>query len=122
MRFAHLRNVSLGLSLLLLVSWLGSLTAVAAPAGGTSAASPARFPLPEVTPSQKISKLPNILVIGTGGTIAGKSEDETSFQTYRAGTLLIEDMVGELPHLDRIADVNTYQFGNKCRRQINPVL
>ena len=113
MCLTQLRKMSLGLSLLLLALWLGALTAGAAATGGTSAASPARFPLPEVTQSQRLSKLPNILVIGTGGTIAGKSVDETSFQTYRAGTLLIEDMVGELPHLDRIADVNTFQFGNK---------
>lgn len=44
-------------------------------------------------------KLPKVQVIATGGTIAGKSVDETSFQNYKAGTLLMEDMVKALPNL-----------------------
>jgi len=57
-------------------------------------------------------KLPKVQVIATGGTIAGKSVDETSFQNYRAGTLLMEDMVKALPNKDQIADVSSFQFGN----------
>lgn len=58
------------------------------------------------------STLPKVKVIGTGGTISGKSVDETSFQNYKAGTLLIQDMVNALPNKDRIAEVTTTQFGN----------
>lgn len=57
-------------------------------------------------------KLPKVQVIATGGTIAGKSVDETSFQNYKAGTLLMEDMVKALPNLKKFADVTSYQFGN----------
>lgn len=57
--------------------------------------------------------LPKVEVIGTGGTIAGKSTNETSFTNYRAGTLLIEDMVKSLPNVDKMANVTTTQFGNK---------
>ena len=68
---------------------------------------------PAVTAAaESIQKLPKVQVIATGGTIAGKSTDETSFTTYRAGTLLIKDMVEALPNKDKIADVSTYQFGN----------
>jgi L-asparaginase len=58
--------------------------------------------------------LPRVTVIGTGGTIAGQSDTRTSFQDYRAGQLLIADMVNELrPQIDEVAEVTTVQFGNK---------
>jgi L-asparaginase len=59
-----------------------------------------------------VPALPKVQVIATGGTMAGKSVDETSFQNYKAGTLLMQDMVNELPNKDQIADVSTFQFGN----------
>ncbi|ANS74823.1 L-asparaginase [Paenibacillus yonginensis] len=59
-----------------------------------------------------VKKLPKVEVIATGGTLAGKSTDETSFDTYRAGSLPIEDLVKSLPNKDQIAEVSTYQFGN----------
>ncbi|GGO05593.1 asparaginase [Saccharibacillus kuerlensis] len=62
--------------------------------------------------SSVVSTLPKVEVIATGGTIAGQSADATSFANYRAGTLLIADMVAELPDKDKIAQVSTYQFGN----------
>ncbi|MBJ6360280.1 asparaginase domain-containing protein [Paenibacillus sp. GCM10012307] len=71
------------------------------------------FPIPPLKDEFKQSPLPNVLVIGTGGTLAGKAADATSFQNYRAGTYEIERLVGELPGKDKIADVATYQFGNK---------
>jgi L-asparaginase len=57
--------------------------------------------------------LPEIEVIGTGGTISGKSKDETSFIDYEAGSLAIKDMVEELPNVEKMANVHTTQFGNK---------
>ncbi|ANY66511.1 L-asparaginase [Paenibacillus sp. BIHB 4019] len=89
-----------------------ALVTFISPVGAAEAAIQA-IAFPEVPASFQKSKLPNILVIGTGGTIAGQSTDETSFQTYRAGTLLIKDMVKSLPNLDKMADVETVQFGNK---------
>jgi len=62
--------------------------------------------------AQTAKTLPKVQVIATGGTLAGKSVDETSFTNYRAGTLLIEDMVRALPNKDKIAEVTTHQFGN----------
>jgi len=71
--------------------------------------------IPRITARQIISDLPNVIVIGTGGTISGQATngDPTNFQSYRAGTYTIEEMVRSLPGLDKIADVNTVQFGNK---------
>ncbi|MEV0227056.1 asparaginase [Streptomyces sp. NPDC050704] len=58
--------------------------------------------------------LPEVAVIGTGGTIAGVSTNRVSFQDYRAGQLAISKMVDELrPEVDGVADVTTEQFGNK---------
>ena len=73
------------------------------------------FDIPAVTDVQKASEKPNIIVIGTGGTLAGKANngDPTSFQSYAAGTYLIADLVAQLPNKEKIADVSTYQFGNK---------
>jgi L-asparaginase len=73
------------------------------------------FPLPALTDTFKTSALPNVLVIGTGGTISGQANDgdPTNLQSYKSGTYKIEDMVAQLPRKDKIADVSTYQFGNK---------
>lgn len=49
-------------------------------------AQPASFPIPALSDSFKQSSLSNVIVIGTGGTLAGKAEDSTSFQNYKAGT------------------------------------
>ncbi|MFD1178783.1 asparaginase [Paenibacillus puldeungensis] len=62
--------------------------------------------------SETVKKLPKVEVIATGGTLAGKSTDETSFTTYKAGSLPIADLVEALPNKDQIAEVSTYQFGN----------
>jgi L-asparaginase len=57
---------------------------------------------------------PKVVVIGTGGTIAGTSTTRTSFQSYRAGQLPIEEMVDELrPQIEEVAEVTTIQFGNR---------
>lgn len=80
------------------------LSPVALPPTSTAIAAEAEASVP--------AKLPKVKVIGTGGTISGQSVDETSFQNYKAGTLLIQDMVNALPNKDKIAEVTTEQFGN----------
>jgi L-asparaginase len=67
----------------------------------------------ENSKEEKKSELPKIEVIGTGGTISGKSKDETSFIDYKSGSLAIQDMVDELPNVEKMAKVTTTQFGNK---------
>ena len=60
-------------------------------------------------------RLPRVTVLGTGGTIAGQSTTRTSFQSYRAGSLQIGDMVEFLrPQIDSVAEVTAIQFGNKA--------
>ena len=58
---------------------------------------------------------PRVAVIGTGGTIAGRSSGRTSFQNYRSGQIPIDSMVAELrPDIDEVADISSLQFGNRA--------
>jgi len=93
--------------LLLLNGMSGAFAAV------SSSASIPSVKIPPVPFAFKSSPLPNVMVIATGGTLAGKAADQTSFQNYKAGTYLMEDLVKQLPDKNKIADVSVYQFGNK---------
>nr|WP_233167363.1 asparaginase [Paenibacillus roseus] len=98
---------------LLIIAMLGATYAMAF-AEALPGGSPQRaFDIPALSEEAKQSALPNVLVIGTGGTLAGQAADSTSFQNYRAGTYKIADLVAQLPGKEKIADVATYQFGNK---------
>lgn len=70
-------------------------------------------PAPPAPAAAQDDGLPTVTVIGTGGTIAGVSRTPTSFQDYRGAQLPIEQMVGELPELDQVAQVSTTQFDNR---------
>lgn len=60
------------------------------------------------------TRVPKVVVIGTGGTIAGVAESRVALQTYRSGQISIADLVKFLqPELATVADVTTVQFGNK---------
>jgi L-asparaginase len=98
-----------------------AVTMLVATAGGAyaettapTAAAQQKFPIPDVKVKDTTAK-PNVLVIGTGGTISGAANngDPTNLQDYKSGTYKIEDMVAQLPNKEKIADVSTYQFGNK---------
>ncbi|WP_419876153.1 asparaginase [Candidatus Pristimantibacillus sp. PTI5] len=73
------------------------------------------FNIPALSSEHQASSLPNVIVVATGGTLAGKArnDDPTNFQNYAAGTYLMSDLVAQLPKKDKIADVSTFQFGNK---------
>ncbi|WP_169087520.1 asparaginase domain-containing protein [Paenibacillus sp. PL91] len=73
------------------------------------------FNIPALSEAHKASQLPNVIVVATGGTLAGKARDNdpTNFQNYAAGTYLMSDLVSQLPRKDKLADVSTFQFGNK---------
>ena len=56
---------------------------------------------------------PKVVVVATGGTMAGKATGRDTFTSYRAGTYLMDDMLDTLrPELDAVADVTAVQFGN----------
>lgn len=52
----------------------------------------------------------NILIIGTGGTIAGTSSSDTDTVGYTSAVLSIENLITEIPSLATIANVTGEQF------------
>ncbi|MCA0756550.1 asparaginase [Paenibacillus sp. N4] len=72
------------------------------------------FNIPAVSEAHQTSPLPNVIVVATGGTLAGaaRNGDKTNFQNYAAGTYPMADLVAQLP-THKTADVSTFQFGNK---------
>ena len=85
----------------------------ATPAPAPSAQAPAETSSPADAPADA-QALPRVTIVATGGTIAGVSDTRTSFQSYRAGSLGIDEMLSELrPQIDEVADVTTVQFGNR---------
>ncbi|QNK57571.1 asparaginase [Paenibacillus sp. PAMC21692] len=72
------------------------------------------FDIPALSEAHQTSPLPNVIVVATGGTLAGaaRNGDKTNFQSYSAGTYTMEKLLGDLP-LHKTADVSSYQFGNK---------
>ncbi|CAM4516411.1 L-asparaginase type II [Paenibacillus endophyticus] len=91
----------------LLIGYAGSARAEEAPVLPT-------FDIPALSAEHKASALPNVIVVATGGTLAGqvRDKDPANFQNYAAGTYKIANMVAELPK-HKTADVSTFQFGNK---------
>lgn len=87
------------------------MAATPAPAPSTQAAAERS---PDADSPTGAAALPRVTIVATGGTIAGVSETRTSFQSYRAGSLGIDEMLSELrPQIDEVADVSTVQFGNR---------
>lgn len=57
---------------------------------------------------------PRVVVLGTGGTIAGIAPDRTNPIEYRGAQLPIGEMVDFLrPEVGAVADVRTFQFANR---------
>ncbi|WP_203860166.1 asparaginase [Plantactinospora mayteni] len=85
-----------------------AVIAMVALAGGDAASAYRAASAPE--PADR----PDVVVIGTGGTIAGIGESRVSFQSYQPGGLPTRDLVGFLqPEIGQVADVSTVDFGAK---------
>lgn len=52
---------------------------------------------------------PHIVIVATGGTIAGAAKDATG-SSYTAGKLTAENLISHIPGLDQIAKISTEQF------------
>jgi len=66
------------------------------------------------------SALPRIMIVATGGTIAGVQNDPKDLSRYRAGTLGADEIIASVPGLDTVAAVETLQFSNMPSTQIKP--
>ncbi len=63
---------------------------------------------------------PRVLVIATGGTIAGVQDAPGTLGNYRAGTLTAEQIIASVPELSRYATVEAEQFSNVPSPAITP--
>jgi L-asparaginase len=63
---------------------------------------------------------PKVLLIATGGTIAGVQDAPGTLGSYRAGTLTAEQVLASVPELSRHAQVEAEQFSNVASPFITP--
>lgn len=61
--------------------------------------------------------LPNIVLLATGGTIAGSGENHRT-TNYEPGTLDFQSLLDSVPHLERIANTAGIQVSNLCSADI----
>lgn len=93
------------------VTPVAAASAAAAPAAGVAARPVAVVPNPNA---------PKVLVIATGGTIAGVQNAPGTLGAYRAGTLTAEQITASVPELARYARVETEQFSNVASTLVTP--
>ena len=65
-------------------------------------------------------RLPKVLLIATGGTIAGVQDAPGSLGSYRAGTLTAEQIIASVPELSKHVQIETEQFSNVPSTSITP--
>ncbi len=63
---------------------------------------------------------PKVLIIATGGTIAGVQDAPGTLGAYRAGTLSAEQIIASVPELSRYARVESEQFSNVPSTNVTP--
>src|SRR5687767_2518748 len=91
-RNAAFRSIRAGFSLGLLMSTFGAVTC------GVSEAS--------------ASELPSVVVLSTGGTIAGRGGSTTSLSEYKAGQIKGSELVEAVPEIKKYANVRVEQIVN----------
>ena len=58
------------------------------------------------------STVPRLLLLGTGGTIAGTALESTQLNRYASGVIGVEDLLTTLPQLSRLAEIQVEQITN----------
>jgi L-asparaginase len=71
-------------------------------------------------PAPQSTSLPKVLVIATGGTIAGVQDAPGTLGGYRAGTKTVNEIVASVPEVARFANIETEQFSNVASPEIMP--
>lgn len=66
-------------------------------------------------------QLPHILVLATGGTIAGRGDSPLQTIGYRAGQFTVGEMLGELPDISASVRVSGEQFVNLPSSALTPI-
>ncbi|MEA9389820.1 fructose-asparagine asparaginase [Acerihabitans sp. TG2] len=58
------------------------------------------------------TKIPHIVILATGGTIAGSAASNTQTTGYKAGALGVDTLINAVPEVKKIADVTGEQIAN----------
>ena len=93
------------------------VAATGAIGGGIQSTPRAPQPVPLQIPA---GPRPKVLVIATGGTIAGAQDQPGTTGAYRAGSLSAEAIIASVPELPRYAEVESEQFSNVASTAITP--
>ncbi|WP_228275629.1 type II asparaginase [Gracilibacillus oryzae] len=72
----------------------------------------------ETTKAAQTEDLPNVAILATGGTIAGKGNSGTDTTSYKAGELSVESLIEAVPEMAEIADISGEQIANVGSPQI----
>src|SRR5258706_6972919 len=59
--------------------------------------------------AQAQQSLPNIVVVGTGGTIAGQAKSAASTASYSVAVVKVDELVSAIPELAKVANVRSEQ-------------
>ncbi len=70
--------------------------------------------------AEELEPLPHVRVVATGGTIAGRAQSAEAGAGYESGALPIEELLADLPGLDRMAEVTAEQFINVPSTAVSP--
>ena len=92
---------------------------VAAAQTQTAPAAPATT-APNAAAARTAGPLPKVLVVATGGTIAGVQDAPGTLGGYRAGTLTAEQVLASVPELAKHAQMEAEQFSNVASPLITP--
>ncbi|MCA7011358.1 asparaginase [Dickeya dadantii] len=65
-----------------------------------------------VSTANAADKLPNIVILATGGTIAGSAATGTQTTGYKAGALGVDTLINAVPEVKKLANVKGDQFAN----------
>lgn len=69
---------------------------------------------------ESVAPRPHVRVVATGGTIAGRAQSAEAGAGYESGAVPIEELLVDLPGLDRIAEVTAEQFINVPSTAVSP--
>ena len=63
----------------------------------------------QLAPSATTAKLANVVVVATGGTIAGAGADAAASATYQAAKVPVDKLIAGVPELKNVANVRGEQ-------------
>ncbi|MNW27526.1 L-asparaginase 2 precursor [compost metagenome] len=73
----------------------------------------------QVKETEVRASLPNVVILATGGTIAGSAASNTDTTGYQAGAIGIQTLIQAVPEMKKLANVSGEQIANVGSTSIN---